>query len=355
MHECLLCNRDMKTSKDTFGNGCVRNIYSFLEMNMPKKVNQREEILYKNIMKRNNIHSINMYQKIWLTDRYLTQQYINKIPYGNYNKLTNQINIEIQNINQLKSEEKPKSSKNMSLKQAYDLYKKATKFTEGIAKIKEGNSTDEESIKLLNSTFSFIFNMRKNNSQYEENAFKAMQYAFWQIVIEVGGKYAEFNISADFLQHSLEKEPTDILVSKGKVVQAIVEDVNFRTNINNIIEEYGKNCNEFIFDSNVDDRFPMSFAESDLYFAIHNIELKFEAKKQNEKWIFDVKLHDRYDYSRKKTLSEHYNDVNSVPKSIFSSTLYNLAYYSIKFGVMKEYDIDIHFKMNDNFEVIDIE
>ena len=355
MHECLLCKRDMKTSKDTFGNGCVKNIYSFLGMSMPKQVKLRQPTLYNNIMKINNINNVNTYQKIWLTDRYLTRQYLYRIPYGNYSRLTNQINTEIQCINQIKNNEEPKSAKNMSLKQAYDLYKKATKFTEGIEKLKKGNFTDEESIKLLISSFSFIFNMRKNSNQYEKSSFKAMQYAFWQTVIEIGGKYAEFDISADFLQHSLEKEPTDVLFSEGKVVQAIVEDKNFKSNINNIIEEYGKNCNEFIFDSNLDDRFPMRFGENDLYFAIHDIELKVEGKKQNEKWLLDIKLHDRYDYSRKKTLLEHYNDVNSVPKSIFSSTLYNLAHYSINFGVMKEYDIDIQFKMNDNFEVIDNE
>lgn len=132
MNECLLCKRDMKTSKDTFGNGCVKNIYSFLGMSMPKKVKLREQTLYKNIMKINNIHKINANQKIWLIDRYLTQQYLNKIPYGNYNKITNQINAEIQNINQIKNNEEPKSAKNMSLKQAYDLYKKATRFTEGM-------------------------------------------------------------------------------------------------------------------------------------------------------------------------------------------------------------------------------
>ena len=38
MHECLLCKRDMKTSNDTFGNGCIKNIYSFLEMSMPKSI-----------------------------------------------------------------------------------------------------------------------------------------------------------------------------------------------------------------------------------------------------------------------------------------------------------------------------
>lgn len=354
MHECLLCKRDMKTSKDTFGNGCVKNIYSFLGMSMPKKVMLREPTLYKNIMKINNIHNINTYQKTWLTDRYLTRQYLHRIPYGNYSRLKNQIDTEIQNINQIENNEEPKSAKNMSLKQAYDLYKKATKFTEGIEKLKKGNFTDEESIKLLISGFSFIFNMRKNSNQYEKSSFKAMQYAFWQSVIEIGGKYAEFNISADFLQHSLEKEPTDLLISKGKVVQAIAGDKNFKSNINNIIEEYGENCNEFIFDSNVDDRFPMSFAENDLYFAIHDIELKVEGKKQNEKWILDVKLHDRYDYSEFKKIDKYYKDTKSVPKSIFSSTLYNLAWFSIKAQVMKEYNIDIVFKIDNNFEVIDI-
>ncbi|MGN1327671.1 MAG: hypothetical protein ACI4VQ_06340 [Clostridia bacterium] len=31
--------------------------------------------------------------------------------------------------------------------------------------------------------------MSRNKSQYEKNAFKAMQYAFWQTVIEAGGLY----------------------------------------------------------------------------------------------------------------------------------------------------------------------
>ena len=354
MHECLLCSRDMKTSKNVFGNGCVKHIYSFLEMNMPKKVKFRETTLFNNIMKKNNIHSINSHQKMWLTDRYLTMQYLNKIPYEDYNRLTNQINNEIQNISQFKNDEKPQSIKNISLKQAYDLYKKSTKFSEGLDKIKKGDFTDVESIKVIISSFSFIFNMRKNSNQYEKSLYKAMQYAFWQTVIEIGGKYAEFDISADFLQHSLEKEPTDLILNNGKVIQCIIKDKNFKNNINSIIEKYGKNNNEFTFDSNIDDRFPMSFAESDLYFAIHDVELKVEGKKQNEKWLLNVKLHDRYDYSEFKKIHKYYKDTKSIPKSIFSSTLYNLAWFSIKSQVMKEYNIDIVFKINDDFEVIDI-
>ncbi len=353
MNECLLCKRDMKASKDTFGKGCVRNIYSFLGISMPKKVKLREQTLYKNIMKINNIHKINENQKIWLVDRYLTQQYLNRIPYGNYKKIINQINIEIQNINQIKNNEELKSAKKMSLKQAYDLYKKATKFTKGINKIKEGKFTDEESIKLLTSSFSFIFNINKNKNQYEKDSFKAMQYVFWQTVIEIGGKYAEFDISADFLQHSLEEKPNDLLISEGKVIEEIINDQRFKENINNIVKEYGKNSNKFIFDSEIDKKFPMRFSERDLYFALNNVGLYMIGEKQGEKWNLDIKLQDRYDYSEFKKIDKYYKDTGSVPKSIFSSILYNLAWYSIKFQVMKEYNIDITFKMKE-FEVIDL-
>lgn len=47
MHECLLCKRDMKVSNDIFGNTCVRNIYTFLDLKMPRKVKLREETLFQ--------------------------------------------------------------------------------------------------------------------------------------------------------------------------------------------------------------------------------------------------------------------------------------------------------------------
>ena len=88
MHECLLCKRDMKISNNVFGTGCVKNIYSFLNWKMPKKMKIREETLYKNIMKITNIRAINENQKVLLVDRYLTYQYLDKLPYGNYNAFT---------------------------------------------------------------------------------------------------------------------------------------------------------------------------------------------------------------------------------------------------------------------------
>ena len=178
MQECLLCKRDMKVSNDVFGNGCVRNIYSFLDLKMPRKVALREETLYKNIMKLTNTKNINTNQKIWLTDRYLTYQYLNRIPYGNFNAIKNQINYDIQNIKQVKKDEEPKSSKSMSLKQAYDLYKKVMKFQNGIDKISKGSFTDEDSTKTIITSLNFIFNMSKNKSQYEKILLKECNLHF---------------------------------------------------------------------------------------------------------------------------------------------------------------------------------
>lgn len=165
----------------------------------------------------------------------------------------------------------------MSLKQAYDLYKKVIKFQDGIDKISKGNLTDEDSIKIIITSLSFIFNMGKNKKQYEKSTFKAMQYAFWQTVIETGGMYAEFPISANFLQHSLEENPDDIVITEGKVIQEI--------------------------------------------------------------------------YSQPKLPSQYYNDTSSVAKSLLSSTLYNLASFSVRSEVMKEYYIDIKIHI-DEFEVV---
>lgn len=153
------------------------------------------------------------------------------------------------------------------------------KFQEGIDKIKKGIFTDEESLKTLITSFNFIFYIQKNKSQYEKSTFKAMQYVFWQTVIEFGGNYAGFSSSAEFLQHSLEKKPKDLFITNGKIIQEITEDSYFKNNINNIVKKYGNDCEEFIFDSTITPDFPMRFEDRDLYFAIHSADLYVSGKK----------------------------------------------------------------------------
>ena len=76
MNVCMLCQRDMKKSKSQFGNGCINNIFKFLDMKKPARGKNKEQFLYKNIMNKTGISKINKEQKIWLTDRYLTYQYL---------------------------------------------------------------------------------------------------------------------------------------------------------------------------------------------------------------------------------------------------------------------------------------
>ena len=106
MHECLLCERDMKKSKDIFGSGCTNNIFKFLNIEKPTRCKNKEQLLYKNIMKITNVSKINNNQKIWLTDRYLTYQYLNQLHYGDFENLTKQLRQDIENIDKVEEFDK---------------------------------------------------------------------------------------------------------------------------------------------------------------------------------------------------------------------------------------------------------
>ena len=134
MHECLLCERDMKRAKNKFGNGCINSIYKFLHIEKPERGKSKELLLYKNIMQRTHISKINKEQKIWLTDRYLTYQYLDNLPYGNFEKLKDQIDTDIKNINHIEKFEEMQTARKMKLKEAYNLYKRERKFESNLTK-----------------------------------------------------------------------------------------------------------------------------------------------------------------------------------------------------------------------------
>ncbi len=222
MHECLLCEKDMKKSKATFGSGCINNIFKFLNIEKPTRCKNKEQFLYKNIMKNTNVSKINNNQKIWLTDRYLTYQYLDHLYYGDFESLKKQVKQDIENIDKVEEFEKLVTARKMKLKEAYDLYKRERKFETSLNNLKDNkNYKEDEKIKLLISGFSYIFNMYKNKSQYDKNSLKAMQYAFWQTVIEVGGRYFNYELAAVLLQHSLEENPEDFVITDKKLIEMI--------------------------------------------------------------------------------------------------------------------------------------
>ena len=347
MHECMLCKKDMKRSKNQFGDGCINNVYTFLDIDEKVKRKDKEKILYQNIMDRTNISKLNNNQKIWLTDRYLTYKYLAKLPYGNFEDLKREIDRDIKRMNNIKKFTEIHTAKTMELKTAYDLYKKERKFQTSLDNVKNDANSADEKLKLLLTSFSYIFNLRKHKNQYEGNAYSAMQFAFWQLVIEVGGKYFNYNNAAKLLSHSLEENPEDMVITEGKMIDKIIEDADFNSKINEILAKYGTE-GQFNLEEGKES---MRFSSSDLYFAIHKANITMSAlKNSTNTWNLDITLIDPYDYTDFKVLADYYFDTDNIMKSILSSTLYNFAYCSMKLGVMKTYDVIVKLKI-DNYEV----
>lgn len=337
MHECLLCERDMKKSKNIFGNGCTNNILKFLNIKKPIKCKNKEQFLYKSIMKTTHILNINNNQKIWLTDRYLTYEYLNKLHYGDFENLKRQVKQDIENVNKVEKFETLITARKIKLKEAYNLYKRERKFETDLNKLTNiQNYKEDEKIKLMISGFSYIFHMYKNKSQYDKNSFKAMQYAFWQTVIEVGGRYFNYELAAVLLQKSLEKNPQNFVITDEKLIEMIIRDANLKNKINEIINKHKMETEIYM---PIGQEY-VTFENSDLYFAIHNANIEMTAKQDsNLNWNVNIALSDTFDFTKWKTPLEYYFDANNIPKSILSSTLYNLAFISQKLGIIKEYDV----------------
>lgn len=136
MHECLLCKRDMKTSKNIFGNGCINNIFNVLEIKRPKRVKSKEEFLLTSIMEKNNILKLNKNRQMWLADRYLTREYLEKLHYVDVDEVKSEITRDIGQISKIKSVEELKSARKITLKESYDLYRDQEKFDSNIKKLK---------------------------------------------------------------------------------------------------------------------------------------------------------------------------------------------------------------------------
>ena len=341
MKECILCKRNMFLEKGNIGQGCIKNIYSFLSFKMPKKLKLRENELYGNIMKATNKKNLNKEHKLILVDRYLTLKYLESMKYGDFDKLKDEIKNDIDIINNNVDVNTLSTIEKVTLKSVYNSYKNQEKFDENIVKLRGAKTL--QAIQVLIPSFNFIFNFSNNKSQYEKDNFKMLQYAFWQIVIEVGRVKFGYKYAADFLQHSLEKSPKNLLITDGDIVDKIKNNKNFKTTIENIVAKYGKNQDSFQFDSNIDndEKLSLILEDGDLYYAINKAKLMVNGIKVDTNWKLNIKISDTYDYSEFKILE--YYKVKNIVRSLFSSTIYNLARVSSNFGAIKEYDIDIEF------------
>lgn len=345
--ECMLCKRDMKVSNTTFGKGCERNIYEILNIPYSREIKDKEELHI--LWKKTGAIGLNREQQQILVNRYLANVYLEQIPYGNIEKYKKQLN---EDILVLKYGEnlKLKTVNKISLNEIYYIYKKTKKFTASLDKLSKMNWKEEATEKFIIANFSFIFHLTENSSQFQKNIYKGMQFAFWQVVIEVGGRYAEYKTSAYLLQNSLKKYPKNLNITNGPIIDEIKQDNNFMIYINKLLSQHKNEKNFYVDKDNNEETNKFSFSTGDLYFGIHGLEtFKVSGEKDSDnKRILKIEMKDTYDYTNPKKLDEYYNDTENVPKSLLSSTLYNMASKSVKDGVIKPFIIYLFFDLNED-------
>lgn len=297
-------------------------------------------------MKKLNIKCLNAKQKVWLADRYLTYQYVNNLKYGDYTELKNELSEDIENVQEIVEISEFKTAEKIELKQAYILYRKEEKFERYLNKLTYMKDTAKVGLRfaLENSPINLI--IKRNTHPFEISAIKNMRYALWQVVA-IGGNIVGFDSSAELLEHSLTNKPKDLIITEGKIIEEIKNDSQFKERINDIVRTYGKDTTTF--NTGV---LKIQFDNSDLYFAIHGADINVTGNKIDKKWDLSVEISDIYDYTELKDLDDYIGDANSVPKSMFSSFIYNLAHFSTIFGVIKEYQVIIKFNI-DSYEVQD--
>ena len=344
MHECLLCERDMKKAKTIFGTGCLKSIYKLLDLEIPKNIKNKESYLIKKIMKELNVKNLNEQQKVWLADRYLTHKIISGLKFGNYEDLKQDLESDIANIEQARNFSELKTADKLKLKNAYNMRKRENKLDDVIKDIQEVHKKSKNiNIQILLGIVPSSFSVKKNTNQIEANGIVAIQRILWKVVV-TGGRIVGFDNSADFLEHSLNDEAEDLIITEGAVVDEIKNDAQFQEKIKEVVKKYGKDSDEFIAsgeDANI------HFNNSDLYFAIHSASTTIKGKKSNGKWNLEIEMEDTYDYTDFKEITDYFYDTNSISKSMFSSILYNLAYFSVKFKGIDVYKINIKFNIND--------
>ena len=114
-------------------------------------------------------------QEQLLTDRYLTLEYLKSTTYGDFKEIEDEINQDIINIKKYKSFDELKTTKKISLNEAYKIYKENNKFINNIKELKQRKFIDEKDIvKFIIANFKIIFLTIKNKSQYQKNMFQEM-------------------------------------------------------------------------------------------------------------------------------------------------------------------------------------
>ena len=141
----------------------------------------------------------------------------------------------------------------------------------------------------------------------------------------------------EFIEYSLLKNPQDKLIEKGRIIEDIIKDENFKEKIKLHILNNKSNKHFEIIEG-------LNYASNDLFLALNNTTINIIGNKESNKWKLNIIITDRYDFTDFKEIDEYCD--NNIIKGLFGSTANNMAMISVASGVMHEYNVTIKFQMD---------
>lgn len=363
---CILCDRAYEYEKyNLFGRGCLSNLFELLGISKPpRKTKDREMYLCNKIAHKNFKFFLSPNKKYKLAEKYIALKYLDKI---NFNKYSYDMPRDSKDVdyNFFLDDIKEKISKDIKkisvfykntvdsilfrLNDVYDFYNDTQKFEEIVSYIKnlDFKNLDDKLAEEVIEGLSFMFDVKKISNPIFYGGFYTMQYMFWELVV-IGGVFADFKLSAALLQKSLvnfgEEGAEVIEITDENIINLVINNEEFKTKINELIKEYGNEKIELKGQH-------MDFVSGDLFLALHGVDINLNGNKnKNDTWNLKVEIIDKYDFTDLKNLKEYITSANSLPKSIFSSTLNNLAVASSEYGVIRPYEFIMKFEIK-NFVI----
>lgn len=329
MNRCSVCGRTVSNKTAHFGLGCLKNMCCLVEMERPKNL-KGENLLNAQIAKITKKKWLNKKEKTLLTNRYLTLQLLNKMPLDAYEPMRNKVEKDIDNIGKNKEIE---SNDIITLKQAYEAFKLYNKFQ----KIKQrAEEVDSEYIQnFLFENLLFAFSTYYRNKKYFGGVIADIQYYFWKMVCNV--LKSTYPNGMEFIEYSLLKNPQNKLIEKGRIIEDIIKDENFKEKIKVHILNNKSNKHFEITEG-------LNYVSNDLFLALNNTTINIIGNKENDKWKLDITITDRYDFTDFKEIDEYCDD--NILKGLLGSTANNMAMISVASGVMHEYNVSIKFRMD---------
>lgn len=334
MNKCSLCGRSVANDNSEFGLSCLKRVGLFVNMKDIKNYSD-EKLVNKKICRELGKEYLPEVKSKLLTDRFCTLKLLEQVDIKDYDKYRIIIKTDIDKMNSLMSIDELKSFSKIKLSEANEVNRHHKKYKTIFKKIKDGDYDANQYITV--SLVKFAFSRYYNKKPYLSGILQLLQlFILKSAVIVLSETNREF--SADCLNHSLERNPSDLNIMQGEVIKKIKKDKRFQEKIKKIISK-NNNKNSFEYKGK------FTFMSGDLMASIHECNLVINGKRIDSGWKLRIKIKDRYDFTELVKIQDYFNHTNDKYHNFMLAIGNNIALIASSCKVVNMYDITIEFEM----------